>query len=227
MKPFRYAIRIIYIKDSGHTADRGLEGNPEVMRGHGSDMLINEERETAEPFAKYREILYRVAFSNMKNKADAEDVVQEAFCRYLKAQPVFADENHEKNWFIRVVINICYDLQKSAWFSRTVGFDEVPECEMKHFSLPFVQEDDMLWQVMELAAAYRNPLYLFYYEDYSIREIAQIMELEEGTVKTRLRRGRQMLKDRLLFGTGEANRKDRKTPGNKKRKNKEDFTDKI
>lgn len=58
----------------------------------------------------------------------------------------------------------------------------------------------MLWHVMGLAAAYRNPLYLFYYEDYSVQEIAQIMELEEGTVKTRLRRGRQMLKDRLLFG---------------------------
>lgn len=170
------------------------------MGGHGSDMLINEEKETAEPFSKYREILYRIAFSNMKNKADAEDVVQEAFCRYLKTKPVFNNENHEKNWFIRVVINICYDIRKSVWFSRTVGFDEVPESEMKHFNLPFMREDETLWHVMELAADYRNPLYLFYYEDYSIREIAQIMELEEGTVKTRLRRGRQMLKERLLFG---------------------------
>lgn len=74
----------------------------------------------------------------------------------------------------------------------------------------------MLWQVMELSAAYRNPLYLFYYEDYSVREIARIMELEEGTVKTRLRRGRQMLKERLLFGGEE-----------KKPKEKKDFTDKI
>lgn len=180
------------------------------------EMLINEEKGTEEPFAKYRDILYRIAFSNMKNQADAEDVVQEAFCRYLKSKPVFADENHEKNWFIRVVINICYDIQKSAWFSRTVGFDEVPEKEMQHFNLPFIQEDDMLWQVMELSAAYRNPLYLFYYEDYSIREIARIMELEEGTVKTRLRRGRQMLKEKLLFGGEE-----------KKLKEKEDFTDKI
>ena len=68
---------------------------------------------------------------------------------------------------------------------------------MKHFHLPYVQEDETLWQVMELPAAYRNPLYLFYYEDYSIREIAKIMGLEEGTVKTRLRRGRQMLKEKL------------------------------
>ena len=192
-----------------------------------SDMLINEEREAEETFAKYKDILYRIAFSNMKNKADAEDVVQETFCRYLKKKPVFEDEGHEKNWFIRVVINICYDIRKSVWFSRTVGSDEVPESEMKHFSLPFVQEDDMLWQVMELAAAYRNPLYLFYYEDYSVREIAQIMELEEGTVKTRLRRGRQMLKERLLFGGEEINSLKQKEKKSRKRKNGEDFTDKI
>ena len=69
----------------------------ESGRGHGIHMLINEEREAAGPFEKYKELLYRVAFSNMKNRADAEDVVQEAFCRYLKTKPAFADENHEKN----------------------------------------------------------------------------------------------------------------------------------
>ena len=56
--------------------------------------------------------------------------------------------------------------------------------------------------MMALPAAYRNPLYLFYYEDYSIKEIARIMELGEGTVKTRLRRGREMVKERILYGTG-------------------------
>ena len=53
---------------------------------------------------------------------------------------------------------------------------------------------------MRLPAAYRNPLYLFYYEDYSIKDIARIMELGEGTVKTRLRRGREMIKERILYG---------------------------
>lgn len=163
-------------------------------------MLRNEEKEAEAPFAKYKDILYRIAFSNMKSKADAEDVVQEAFCRYLKAKPVFANAEHEKAWFIRVVINICYDIQKSAWFSKTVAFDEVSESEMRHFKLPFIEEDETLWHVMELPATYRNPLYLFYYEDYSIREIAHIMKLGEGTVKTRLRRGRELIKERILYG---------------------------
>lgn len=147
---------------------------------------------------QYRDMLYRIAFSNMKSKADAEDAVQEAFFRYLKLKPEFENDSHERAWLIRVVINICYDLQKSAWFSKTVAFDEVPEKEMEHFSLPYIEEDETLWKVMELPVRYRNSLYLFYYEDYSIKEIAQILEMEEGTVKTRLRRGRQMLKERIL-----------------------------
>ena len=72
---------------------------------------------------------------------------------------------------------------------------------MKHFHLPFVEEDETLWHVMELPAAYRNPLYLFYYEDYSIKEISQVMDLGEGAVKTRLRRGRELMKERILYGT--------------------------
>lgn len=164
------------------------------------NMEINEEKEAQESFAKYKDILYRIAFSNMKNKTDAEDVVQDAFYRYLKTRPKFENEDHERNWFIRVVINLCRDIQKSAWVSKTVTFDEVPEHEMKHFVLPYAQEDEMLWHVMELPVNYRNPLYLFYYEDYSIKEIARIMELEEGTVKTRLRRGRELMKERILFG---------------------------
>lgn len=159
-----------------------------------------EEKEAAEPLMKYRDMLYRIAFSNMKNKTDAEDVVQEAFCRYLKAKPVFENDGHEKAWFIRVVINICRDIQKSAWFTRTVAFQDVPESEMGHFRLPFMQEDEMLWYVMSLPAGYRNPLYLFYYEDYSIKEIAGVMELGEGAVKTRLKRGRDMIKERILYG---------------------------
>lgn len=170
------------------------------------------EQQSIEPLMKYRDMLYRIAFSNMKSKADAEDAVQEAFCRYLKAPPVFDGDAHEKAWLIRVVINICRDMQKSAWYTRTVAFDEVPEKEMKHFKLPFQTEDETIWFVMELPEHYRNPLYLFYYEDYSVKEIAQIMELEEGTVKTRLKRGREMIKERILFG---------------KQGNKKDLTDKV
>lgn len=156
------------------------------------------EADRVEQYDKYGDMLYRIAFSNVKNKADAEDAVQEAFLRYYRNPPVFESEIHEKAWFIRVTINICHDILKSAWFQKTVAIDEVPEQEMKNFHLPFMEEDEMLWRVMGLRSQYRNPLYLFYYEDYSIKEIAAILELEEGTVKTRLRRGREAIKEKIL-----------------------------
>lgn len=171
---------------------------------------MHSEDKEAEHLLQYKDILYRIAFSNMKSMADAEDVVQEAFFRYLRAKPDFEDAVHEKAWLIRVVINICYDIQKSVWFSKTVAIDEVPEKEMKHFHLPYIEEDETLWRVMELPVRYRNPLYLFYYEDHSIKEIARILELEEGTVKTRLRRGRKMLRERILGLTDKPVREDGK-----------------
>lgn len=148
-------------------------------------------------YAKYRDLLYRVAFSNVKNKADAEDAVQEVFIRYLRRRPVFENSEHEKAWMLRTVINICKDLLKSVWHKRTVSIESVSEAEKQHFYVPYVAMDDTLWMVMELPGKYRNALYLFYYEDYSIREISEILKLPEATVKTHLRRGREAIRQRL------------------------------
>lgn len=148
-------------------------------------------------FEGYRDMLYRIAFSNVKNRADAEDAVQETFVRFLKADRDFESAEHEKAWFIRVVINICRDMQKSAWIQRIVSVEDMPEGELKAFCVPYVEKDEMLYRVLKLPIQFRNAVYLFYYEDYSIRDIGKVLELEEGTVKTRLRRGREMLKKRM------------------------------
>lgn len=156
-----------------------------------------EEGKSTESYEKYKDMLYRVAFSNMKNHADAQDAVQEAFVRYLRWDGEFAQAEHEKAWFIRTVINICRDMQKSAWNRRVTMVEELTDAEMAHFVLPYGVEDDMVWRIMELPDKYRNPMYLFYYEDYSIKEIAGSLEQREATVKTHLRRGREMLKQQM------------------------------
>lgn len=156
-----------------------------------------EEGKSTESYEKYKDMLYRIAFSNMKNHADAQDAVQEAFVRYLRWDGEFTETEHEKAWFIRTVINICRDMQKSAWNKRVTTVEEWPDAEMGHFILPYGIEDDMVWRIMELPDKYRNPMYLFYYEDYSIREIAGSLEQREATVKTHLRRGREMLKQQI------------------------------
>lgn len=148
-------------------------------------------------FRKQYSLVYRVAFMQMKGHADAEDALQEVFVRLLKYQPQFENEEHEKAWFIRTTMNICKDILKSKWHSSTVSIDKIPECEKKYFNLPYVKEDETLWAVLELPEKYKSCLYFFYYEDYSIKEIAQIMKIPENTVKTNLKRGREMLKAEL------------------------------
>lgn len=150
---------------------------------------------------EYRAMLYRVAFSNMKNRADAEDAVQEAFLRYMKQEKTIQNKEHEKAWLIRTTIHICLDILKSGWYQRTVPWDESFESAAKNIYLPYQIRDDLtLEAVLRLPTHYRNPIYLFYYEDYSIHEIAGILNEKEGTIKTRLRRGREEVKKILTEG---------------------------
>ncbi len=142
-------------------------------------------------------LVYRVAFMQMKSHADAEDAAQEVFVRLLRYEPRFEDAEHEKAWFIRTTVNLCKDILKSKWHSTTVSIEKIPEAEKDHFRLSYMKEDDTLWAVMELPEKYRDCLYFFYYEGYSIKELAQLLNIPENTVKTNLKRGREALKKRL------------------------------
>ena len=154
-------------------------------------------------FKEYYSLLYRVAFTQIKSHVDTEDVVQEVFVRLLRYQPEFESEIHEKAWLIRTTVNLGKDLIKSKWHSTTVNIDSVPEEEKAYFKVPFIEEDDTLWAVLELSEKYKNCLYLFYYEDYSIKEIGKILEMPENTVKTNLRCGKKELK-KMLKRLGES-----------------------
>ncbi|MCM1122562.1 MAG: sigma-70 family RNA polymerase sigma factor [Eubacterium sp.] len=144
---------------------------------------------------EYQTMLYRIAFSNMRNRADAEDAVQEAFLRYMKDEKPIQNREHEKAWLIRTTIHICMDILKSGWRQRTVALNESLMAETKSVYLPYqIKDDKTLEAVLKLPVHYRNPIYLFYYEDYSIQEIAGVLNEKEGTIKTRLRRGREEVK---------------------------------
>ena len=151
-----------------------------------------------EYFLNYYKVCYRVAFTMLKNHADAEDIAQETILRLLAYQPEFDGAEHEKAWILRTTINLCKDLLKSKWHKTTVGLKEAPQEEKAYALLWDSGDDDMLPNVLSLSERYRNSIYLFYYEDYSVREIAEILDLPENTVKTNLRRGRETLKRKLL-----------------------------
>ena len=140
-----------------------------------------------EVFEKFKNTVYAVVFNYVKNVEDAADLEQEVFLKLLDSETEFENEEHMKAWLIRVAINMC----KNYLRNRSRLSDEpLPE------NLPAAEKEEQgeLFQwVLRLPEKYRVPLHLFYYEDYSIRQIAEVMDLPEATVKIRLKRGREKL----------------------------------
>lgn len=141
---------------------------------------------------KYIDTVFRVALNYLKNGAEADDVTQNVFLKLWKEKKPFESEEHVRNWLIRVTINECKSLLRSPWRS-TESFDDYAA------KLSFVtpEHSELFYTVMDLPKKYRLPIYLYYYEDYSTKEVAKILGIPRATVATQLRRGRQMLKEIL------------------------------
>lgn len=140
----------------------------------------------------YSDMIFRIAFLHTKNRSDAEDVVQDVFLSLMK-QPPFNDEEHLKAWIIRVAINKCKNIVKSARRNKTVPLDE------EHHKLQSTNEEysELIEGLQKLPEKERNILYLFYYEGYTAKEIALIMHKRENAIFVRLNRARDKLKQFL------------------------------
>ncbi len=140
----------------------------------------------------YASMIYRIAYTRMQNVADAEDITQEVLLKYMKAGKIFRDEEHRKMWLIRVTVNTIKSSLTSAWRRHTVALDDVTEPSYEAADLPVLKE-----KVEKLPERYRIPMFLYYYEELSVKEIAHVTKSTEGTVKSLLSRGRKMLRDEL------------------------------
>ena len=141
----------------------------------------------------YGDMIYRLALVRTKNVADADDVVQEVFLRCLKHNPVFQSAEHQKAWLIKVTLNCSKTLLGSAFRRHSV-----PEDAMGELSSEDETPDSTVYDaVLKLPEKYRTAIHLYYYEDYSVREIASAMRATESTVKSWLHRARGMLKETL------------------------------
>lgn len=144
---------------------------------------------------KYFDTVYRLALSRMKDKPLAEEVLQEVFLRYLKTERTFDSEEHVKAWLIRVTINCSKSVFSSSWYKKTAPLtEEIAE------SAPEVS--GVYEAVAALPKKYRTVIHLFYYEDMSVRDIADCLSEKETTVKSQLSRGREKLKQ-MLGGEGD------------------------
>lgn len=138
---------------------------------------------------RYSDMIYKICFVYLKNRFDAEDAYQELVIKIMEKAPHFDSDQHEKAWIIKVSGNHCKNI---------IRFNKI----RKHMILKddlaatkSVDTNDILEHILTLSLQYRNVLYLYYYEGYSSKEIASLLNKREATIRTWLKRAREQLKD--------------------------------
>ncbi len=142
-------------------------------------------------YETYGPALYRFCLLQMKNPADAEDVLQDVFVKRLYQAPKFKSPEHERSWLYQVALNLCRD----QW--RRSRRSELPLEAAAGVSLP-PEELSLLDQVSNLPEKQRTVLHLHYYQGYNLQEIARLLGVTVPAVKMRLKRGREALRKELL-----------------------------
>ena len=142
---------------------------------------------------RYGDTIFRLAYSYLKNRADAEDVMQETLLKLYRAGEPFESPEHQRYWLVRVAVNECKKLLRSPWRRRTDPLEAAPETAV--WDSP--AQSELFQQVMALPTKYRAAIYLYYYEGYAVREIAALMGANPSTVQTWLMRAMGQLKKNL------------------------------
>ena len=156
-------------------------------------MVINMN--SLEPvYEKYKDNIFAIGFNYFKNSIEADDVVQETFLKLARSGKDFENEEHLRNWLIRVAVNECKRVSLSSWVRKKVSLEEYTG----QIDFETQEESRVFTAVMSLPKKYRQVIHLYYYEDYCTAEIADILGISRTAVTTRLLRGREKLKKDLL-----------------------------
>lgn len=153
-----------------------------------------DSEKMAEIYDKYSNAVYRMAFAYCKNKADAEDIMQEVFIKRFSIDILFDEETKEKSWLLKVTVNKCRDMFRSLRYKYSLTSIPLEEASLV-YETP--EESEVYRAVMSLPQKYRTVIHLFYYEEYSIKEISAITGSRETAVQTQLFRARKKLKEIL------------------------------
>ncbi|MDD5940639.1 MAG: sigma-70 family RNA polymerase sigma factor [Lachnospiraceae bacterium] len=145
---------------------------------------------------KYQDNIFRAAFSVCRNREDAEDVTQDTFLQYMHTKREFESEEHIKAWLLRTAINKSKNLITAFWHRNRTSLEDYLA------QVPFAgpQDRDLVEAVLRLPESVRIVVHLYYYEDYSVAEISELLHLSQSAVKNRLLRGRKILKASLKDG---------------------------
>lgn len=151
-------------------------------------------------YDQYATDVLRVCYFYLSDREKAEDVCQDVFVRLMTTHPLL-QPGREKSWLLKVALNRCRDLWRGAWLKRVIlggpTFELIPAPD------EFSRRDDqqaMMAAINQLPTTFKEVILLHYYQGMNIAEIAQMLELPEGTISSRLSRGRKKLESILLKG---------------------------
>lgn len=148
----------------------------------------------------YGESLLRMCTIYLKDRQLAEDAVQETFIKVYQKYHTFNHTSEEKTWIMSIAINTCKNYMRTSWFKRvktgldleTTSIDKVDACFERR-----EHQKQLLKEVEQLSYKYKEVILLYYYQEMSTKEIAQVLGIKEGTVRVRLQRARQELSVQL------------------------------
>lgn len=132
--------------------------------------------------------LYRVAATQLRQRADQEDAVQECLRRAWEKRHKLREERYVQTWVIRILLNECHRMQRRM--SRTLPAEEIPAAQSD-------ERGELKDALLRVEERFRMPMLLHYIEGYGIAETAAMLRIPQGTVKSRLARGRKQLKEIL------------------------------
>lgn len=189
------------LASSNVMSGEGGESVEEIVINDLAGMDIDEVFEQI--MTEYGQDILNLTYSYVKNIAVAEDLTQEIFVKCYLNLASFKQEASFRTWLWRIAINHCKDFLKS-WHHRNVLLSTKADIEVEarnnrveDIVIEKDETNELEQAILALPLKYREPIYLFYYQDLSIKEIKEILGVRENTIKTRLRRAKVLLKNHL------------------------------
>jgi RNA polymerase sigma-70 factor (ECF subfamily) len=154
--------------------------------------------DTRQAVEQYESLVYGIAVTHTRCRSDADDVYQNVFLTYHRKKPLCNNADHLKAWLINTAVNCSKQVAASSWRTRVVPLSpEHAAAIPDKFQFRTELQQAVFWALGQLPETYRTPLYLFYFEDLPIAQIAQALGIEVGAAKMRLSRGRTMMREQL------------------------------
>ena len=150
----------------------------------------------------YEKDLLRLCYLYLRERSAAEDAVQETFLKAYRSMDTFRGESSERTWLVRIALNCCRDMRRSAWH-RYID----PRVRPDQLSLSVAPPSDehlaLTMAIVKLKPKYMEVVLLYFYEGYSMKDIAAMLDITEAAVSSRITKAKQKLRTELEGGEGD------------------------